>query len=153
MTKSYVPFPLTSTPLAPVTNTAVVDWSALPNSAMSGMPNITETINPSMWSSMQNWMKDSGFLGSTDAKGIQTQGWGMPALGAMAGLGNAFMSMKQYGVAKDTLNENKRQFELNYDAQRKTTNSALADRQAARVAASSSSYQSVADYMAQYGIK
>lgn len=74
-------------------------------------------------------------------------------LGALSGLANAFMSMKQYGLAKDTFNENKRQFELNYGAQRDTTNTQLRDRQAARVASNAGAYQSVDDYMAQNRIK
>lgn len=74
-------------------------------------------------------------------------------LGAVGGLANAFMSMQQYGLAKKTLNENKRQFELNYGAQRDTTNSAMRDRQAARVASNSGAYQSVDDYMATNGIR
>ena len=107
----------------------------------------------SMWDSFKNWMKDSGVLGSTDIKtGIKTDGWGGLALGAAQGLGNAFMGMQQYNLAKDTFNENKRQFNLNFEAQRKTTNAALEDRQRARVASNSSAYQSVGDYMNKYGV-
>lgn len=80
-------------------------------------------------------------------------GWGQLAVGAGSGLMNAFMGMKQYGLAKDSFNENKRQFALNYDAQRASTNTRLADRQAARVAANPNAYQAVADYMKQNGIK
>lgn len=74
-------------------------------------------------------------------------------LGAVGGVANAFMAMQQYGLAKKTLNENKRQFELNYGAQRDTTNTAMRDRQAARVASNSGAYQSVDDYMATNGIR
>lgn len=93
-----------------------------------------------------------GMLGSTDANGIRTQGWGGLALGVGQGLMNAYLGMQQYGLAKDTFNENKRQFELNYAAKQKTTNAALADRQAARVASNSSQYESVGDYMKKYGV-
>ena len=56
--------------------------------------------------------------------------------------------MKQYGLAKKTLEENKRQFQMNYDAQKQSTNTRLEDRQRARVASNSGAYQSVGDYMA-----
>lgn len=74
-------------------------------------------------------------------------GWGGLALGAAGGLASTIMGMKQYGLAKKTLAENKRQFQLNYDAQKQTTNTRLEDRQAARVAANPTAYQSVGDYM------
>lgn len=93
------------------------------------------------------------FLSKTDSNGVTAQGWGMPALGVANGLLNAFMGMKQYGIAKDTLAEGKRQFQLNYDAQRTTTNSALEDRQRARVASNPGAYQSVGEYMATNGIR
>jgi hypothetical protein len=80
-------------------------------------------------------------------------GWGGLALGAAQGVGNLFMGMQQYGLAKKTLAENQRQFNMNWDAQRSTTNASLSDRQAARVASNPGAYQSVSDYMGQYGIK
>ena len=73
-------------------------------------------------------------------------------MGIGQGLFNAYMGMKQYGLYKDQLAESKRQFELNFDAQRRTTNAALADRQAARIAFNPNNAMSVADYMAKYGI-
>lgn len=80
------------------------------------------------------------------------QGWGGLALGAITSGLNAYMGMKQYGLAKDQFAESKKQFGMNFDAQRRTTNAALADRQAARISSSPSSFASVADYMAKYGI-
>lgn len=80
-------------------------------------------------------------------------GWGNLALNAAGGLASTFLGMKQYGLAKQTLAENKRQFQLNYDAQKKTTNTRLEDRQRARVASNAGAYQSVGDYMATNGIK
>lgn len=95
---------------------------------------------------------DTPFLSSTK-DGLTTQGWGTPALGVASGLLNAFMGMKQYGLAKDSLAEGKRQFGLNYEAQKTTTNAQLEDRQRARVASNAGAYQSVGDYMNTYGIK
>lgn len=80
-------------------------------------------------------------------------GWAKPALGIANSLMGAYLGMQQYGLAKKTLAENKRQFNLNFDAQRSTVNSQLADRQRARVASNPTAYQSVSDYMGQYGIK
>ena len=80
-------------------------------------------------------------------------GWGGLALNAAGGLASTFLGMKQYGLAKQTLEENKRQFGLNYAAQRQTTNTRLEDRQRARVASNANAYQSVGDYMATNGIK
>jgi len=94
-----------------------------------------------------------GMLGSTDANGVRTDGWGGMAVGAASGLVNAFMGMKQYGLAKEQLAEGKRQYDANYAAQRTTTNASLEDRQRARVASNSGAYQSVGDYMNKNGIK
>lgn len=79
-------------------------------------------------------------------------GWGMPALSVAQGAFNAWMGMKQYGLAKAQLAESKQQFNLNYDAQRTTTNAQLRDRQMARVASNPGAYQSVGDYMQLNGI-
>ena len=59
------------------------------------------------------------------------------------------MGMKQYGLAKDALNQAKEQYNKNYAAQKTTTNSSLEDRQRARVASSPNAYESVDTYMAQ----
>lgn len=89
---------------------------------------------------------------TTDANGIKTQGWGGLALSGLQGLGNSYMAMKQFGLAEDALKEQKRQFNINYEAQRKTTNSQLSDRQRARVASNPGAYQSEAEYMKKWGI-
>lgn len=100
-----------------------------------------------------NWFRDSGFLGSKGADGTFTQGWGGMALGAAQGIGNLYLGMKQYGLAKETLANNKAQFERNFDAQKTTTNASLEDRQRARVASNAGAYQSVGDYMNQNGVR
>lgn len=89
---------------------------------------------------------------TTDANGIKTQGWGGLALSGIQGLGNSYMAMKQYGLAENALKEQKRQFNINYEAQRKMINSQLSDRQRARVASNPNAYQSEAEYMKQWGI-
>lgn len=99
---------------------------------------------------MGNWW--DGMLGKTE-NGVTTQGWGGMALGAASGLTSAYLGMKQYGLAKDTLKHNKEMFSKNFDAQRRTTNASLQDRQAARVASNPGAYQSVSAYMDQNGIR
>ncbi|GEM_PF-2291177 len=91
-------------------------------------------------------LPDPGFwksiLGFTDpASGVHQQGWGGMAIGGLSALSNAYMGMKQYGLAKDQLKESKRQYDQNYAAQRTVIN---AD---ARVASNPGGYQSVVDYM------
>ena len=94
-----------------------------------------------------------GMLGGTDASGNKTNGWGGLALGAASGIANTYMGMKQYGMAKDALKENKRQFNLNYGAQRDTMNTRMEDRQRARVADSPGHHASVSSYMDKNRIK
>ena len=91
----------------------------------------------------------TGFLDGA----LGPNGWGGLAVNAAGGLASTFLGMKQYGLAKQTLAENKRQFQLNYDAQKQTTNTRLEDRQRARVASNAGAYQSVGDYMAVNGVK
>jgi len=97
------------------------------------------TGSGNMWGSL---------LGKTDTKtGIKTDGWGGLALGAAQGVAGAYLGMKQYGMAKQQLAEAKRQFNVNYEAQRKSLNTRMQDRQAARVASNPEAYQSVGAYM------
>ena len=96
-----------------------------------------------------------GFLTKTDADGQATQGWGGMALGAAMGVGNLWMGGQQLKMAKDSLNESKRQFNLNYDNQAQATNRQLEERQQARIASRPDSgyYQSVGNYMDKNKVK
>jgi len=93
------------------------------------------------------------FLQQRNADGTTSGGYGAAALGTLQGIGNLYLGMKQYGLAKETLANNKAQFERNFAAQRQTTNAALEDRQRARVASNSGAYQSVGDYMNQNEVR
>jgi len=75
------------------------------------------------------------------------------AIGGLSALSNAYMGMKQYGLAKEQFAESKRQYNQNYAAQRTLTNSQLEDRQRARVASNAGAYESVGSYMNRNGIK
>lgn len=114
-----------------------IDMNAAINNAAVAQP------DRGFWGSM---------LGKTDENGAQ-QGWGGLALGAASGLANTYMGLKQYKLAKDDIKQNKREFDLNFGVQRGLTNTAMRDRQTARVAAAPNSTQSVESYMAQNGIK
>jgi membrane protease subunit (stomatin/prohibitin family) len=74
-------------------------------------------------------------------------------LGAIGGLANTFLGMQMYGLQKDKLAEAKRQYNQDYQINKQLTNSRLEDRQRARVASNAGAYQSVGDYMNQYGVK
>lgn len=97
----------------------------------------------------------SGWLfGSKDLKtGISSNGAAGSILGVAQGLGNAYMGMQQFGLAKKALAQSKEQFNKNYEAQRTTTNASLEDRQRARVASNAGAYESVGAYMNKNGIK
>jgi hypothetical protein len=94
-----------------------------------------------------------GLFGDTPFLSTGTQqGWGGMAMGGLGAAANLWMGMKQYGLAKKTLAENKRQFEMNYAAQSKLTNAQLEDRQRARVASNPGGYESVGSYMNRNGV-
>lgn len=78
---------------------------------------------------------------------MQSMGWAMPALGLASGVMGMMANNKQMGIAKDQLKEARRQFDLNYGAQRQSMNTELEDRQRARVASNAGGYQPVDEYM------
>ena len=82
----------------------------------------------------------------------EAPGWGGLALSAAGGLASTYMGMKQYGLAKDSFDENKRQYAQNFDAQRGLTNSRLEDRQIRRNIERPDS-MAAAEYMSKYGVK
>lgn len=104
-----------------------------------------------IWDSIKN----SGFFSTKDPDtGKMKQGWGGEAMGIANGLMSGYIGMKQYGIAKKTLSENKRQFDANYTVQKNLTNSRLEGRQKARIAASpDGGHMSAADYVQKYGVK
>ena len=135
----------------PLTNpVATGDWTAAFTKAGIGIPNIGARGVPGMATPdmSANWW--DGMVGTKEAPG-----WGGMALGVGNGLASAYMGMQQYGLARDTLNQHKAEYAANYDAQKRTTNASMEDRQAGRIAAAgpNSRYQSVGDYMAKNGIK
>ena len=86
----------------------------------------------------------SNFLGK--------DGWGGLALGGAQTLMNGWMGMKKLDLAKQQLAENKRQFDMNWGAQKNLTNNRLALAQQVRASANPNAQQ-VAEYMKQWGVK
>lgn len=107
-------------------------------------------ITPGSMSSNSSWW--NSLFDQTGANGVKTQGMAMPLIAGASALMNGFMGYKQYGLQKDALAQTKKEFDMNWGAQQKTTNSALEDRQRARVASNPGAYQSVGDYMKKNGI-
>lgn len=91
--------------------------------------------------------------GGTNTDGTKDFGMGSTLVGGLGALSSLYMGMKQYGLMKDQLGFAKDSFNKNWEAQVKTTNAQLEDRQNARVASNSTAYQSPSDYMKKYGIK
>jgi len=116
-------------------------------------PTVSGAGGGNWWENFNKMLKESGFLTSTDQKGLTTQGWGNMAFAAGQGLLNAYTGMKQLDLYKDQLAFQKEAFNKNYEAQRSTINSQLEDRQRARVASNSGAYQSVGEYMDKNRIK
>ncbi len=82
-------------------------------------------------------------------------GWGGTALNLANSAGNMYLGLKNLGVAEDTLKFQKNAFSKQFDAQRQTINTHLADRQRARLSAASgdtSHTLSVEDYMRQNAV-
>lgn len=100
--------------------------------------------DPTWWDRITGW---------TDRSGMQHQGVGNLALNTFSGLSNAWLGYQQLQLAEDSLDENRRQFNLNFDAQAKSFNNQLEDRQRARVASNPGAYQSVGEVMDRYAVR
>lgn len=77
---------------------------------------------------------------------------GTAILGAATGLYGAYNAHKSGKLAKEQFNFTKDAFNKNFEAQAKTTNAQLADRQNARHARDPKAHASVSDYMKKYGV-
>lgn len=106
-----------------------------------------------IWDALGGILSNTDWLGSTNAQtGMTTPGVLPTAVSSLSGLSDIYFGLKQYGLAKDQFRENRRQFNLNFDAQRNLTNSQLEDRQKARVASNPGRYESVSSYMNKYKV-
>lgn len=99
------------------------------------------------------WFNMDSMFG-TNTKNGATTGWVAPAMQTFSGLTNAWLGMKQYGLAKDALKESKRQFDMDYNAQKNAYNESLETRQITRNRATNGQvFDSVEDTMKKYGVK
>ena len=132
-----------------------INTSGLPGKVDAGST-IAKTINKnnnSFWSNFDGDKNggDNSFW-SNFAGDKNGGGWGMPAIAAGKGLLDGYLGMKQFGLAKDQFKFQKNAFNKNFEAQQKTTNSQLEDRQNARNAVNPGAHQSTAEYMSRFGI-
>lgn len=83
-----------------------------------------------------------------------TQGFALPALGAVSSIGNGLLGLKQFGLAKKSFNFQKDAFNRSFEAQKNITNSDLVDRARARQAASpNGNTLSEAETLSRFGVK
>lgn len=89
-------------------------------------------------------------FGTTNEEtGVRTRGGLLPILNTFTGLASAYLGMKQYGLAKDSFRQNRKEFGYNYDAQRQLTNARMRGQAAARYSSNPGHYQTPTEYMAQ----
>ena len=94
---------------------------------------------------------DNAFGFTNPDNGYKTGGWASPLLStATAGM-NAYLGLQQLNLMKDNLAFQKDAFSKQFENQRTTTNTQLADRQNARNA-SGSGYESTDSYMKNHGV-
>jgi hypothetical protein len=99
------------------------------------------SFEPSLMQSMFGW--------TDPTTQVKTMGAAGPIMGGLSSLMNGWMGMQQLDFAKKSLAQQKKQFDLNYGAQRTLANTAMEDRQRARIASNSGAYESLDSYMAK----
>jgi hypothetical protein len=95
-------------------------------------------------------------VGNQVGAGIDAMSFGdkaMAAGGVAKGLFDAYNSYKTNKLAKEQFNFTKMNTNRNFQASANSTNAALSDRQAARVARNPNQFASVSEYMNKYGVK
>lgn len=91
-----------------------------------------------------------GFLfGKKNLDGTSTGNGLLPMVQTFTGLASAYIGMKQYGLAKKSFRQNRKEFNYNYDAQRQTTNALMEGKARARHSMNPDHYETPAEYMAK----
>jgi len=127
------------------------------------------TVDPNAWEQQNAQANVGNYPEDFNNAGNPRTGWGSPAMGQGIALGlgglqainggmQAYLGMKNYGLAKDTLASNKEQYWNNYTNQARLTNTQLRDRQDGRVAMAygnnnPGAVQSTEEYMKQNALK
>lgn len=127
-----------------------------PMAAMTDAGGPSFEINPTMWDKIKQGGSDlaGSFMPKINPETgkMETMGWGMPVLQGLSSLGNLYLGMKNYGLAKDQLRTQKDQFNRNYENQKQLLNTRMEDIQRTE-AGGSSKAESVESYMARNRIK
>ena len=97
----------------------------------------------------QKFMSGLNDFGQMGAKNMGALNMG---LNAITGLANLYSSKKQMGLYEQQLNQQREQWDKNYETQKQMTNEQLYSRQRARVAANPNA-ESVSSYMDKWGVK
>jgi hypothetical protein len=87
-----------------------------------------------------------GFFNGADGQ----QGYGGALMSGLSSLGSLALGLKQYGIAKDTLNFQKDAFNKNFGMQKATTMDALRSRQDRRVIEGRTNAAPTNDYLASF---
>ena len=87
------------------------------------------------------------FGGTNPETGAISGGWVSPLASLGGAIFGGIQGQQKLKLAQDQFAEGKRQFNANFEAQRKTTNTQLEDRQRARVASNPGAYESVDTYL------
>ena len=141
---------------------SLLNWQALqPNTPFNGTgPQLSFTGAPNSWqapiTSTAALASEPTFsqmlLGGKLTDGSVTTGMLSPLLDLAKTGFSGWLGLQNLDLAKDTLAFQKDAFSKQFENQRTLTNSELRDRQAARVAANPTAYQSVDEYMRQNGV-
>lgn len=113
--------------------------------AANGGPTISNASAGGMFGDL--FSRNSLFGGTDPTTGAVTGGWVSPLASIGSAVFGGIQGGKQLKLAQDQFKEGKRQFDMNFAAQRKTTNTQLEDRQRARVASNAGAYESVDSYL------
>tara|TARA_R110002074_G_scaffold103764_4_gene223935 strand:+ start:209 stop:790 length:582 start_codon:yes stop_codon:yes gene_type:complete len=98
-----------------------------------------------------NWKQI--LFGKNNQDGTRDRGALMPMLNTFTGLASAYLGMKQYGLAKDSFKQSKKEFGLNYDAQRNITNQQIAGIAKSQYSANPDFYDKPEDVINQYSVR
>ena len=136
---------------APNPTTGLVPNAQLSSNSLFPAPSPTADLatgGPNTVSQGGFFSKFAGALtGGKNLDGTETASAVGTGIQAVTGLASIYLGLKQFGLAKDSFKESKRQFNLNFDTQAKLTNSRLEDRQRARVASNPGAYVPVDTYL------
>lgn len=134
--------------------TSVSDWwnNLMGNSGTTAANGVNVPTTPGMNGvgiGANNGANTFNTLGTSGLSGLQL---GSLGLQAGSGLLNGYLGLQSLGLAKQQASDARNQWNQQWEANRTTTNAALNDRQAARVASNPKAYESVDSYMKKYGI-